>query len=211
MQPANLSNTNTTLFIGDLSVTCSEPQLLNLFLSCGGATSVRIIRTRKRASLGYAFVTMISEEAAQHAINQLHGALLCGRNIRVCHALDEKRASYSTSDQSYGSPEDMYANPPNNNNYYSSNSNTNMYSSNEENNLNSPHDAHGAAAGEGKQHANSIYFKFQCPVPKSTDEGVLRHLICSQIGDNSVSDITIRRISDDGVSLCNVLLVLFVP
>ena len=212
MQPEN-----STLFIGDLSVTCTEAQLLGLFLKCGGAISVRIIKTRKQASLGYAFVNMINGESALNAISHLNGTMLCGRNIRVCLAEDDKRhhfsvsghsmlgaSVYATADQSYGSVEDAHnvnstISVPNM--HFSTNSNSPFYSSNEDNTHVSRegHSAHGESGN--KKHENSIYFKFQCPLPLTTNEGVLRDLITSCIGENSVSDITIRRITEEGVSI----------
>lgn len=86
---------STTLFVGDLSVTCTEPMLMQLFSQCGTTTEVRIIRTRRNASLGYAFVTMSTAEDATTAIKQLNGHMLNGRSLRIGFAneVDNRKQS----------------------------------------------------------------------------------------------------------------------
>jgi RNA recognition motif-containing protein len=50
--------TACTLFAGDLSSTCTEEHLYELFIPFGQIQQIRIQKSKKNVSLGYAFVTM---------------------------------------------------------------------------------------------------------------------------------------------------------
>ena len=75
-----------SLFIGDLAVTSNETDLHEKFAPFGNIQSVRIMRTRKQLSLGYAFVAFDSCASAIIAMAELNGKDLCGRNMRIAFA-----------------------------------------------------------------------------------------------------------------------------
>ena len=80
------ANTIATVFVGDLAVSCDENHLYGMFIEYGPIYSIKLMRTRKHLSLGYAFVALYSMEKALLAINNLNGKPLCGRNIRTAFA-----------------------------------------------------------------------------------------------------------------------------
>lgn len=78
---------NTKLFVGNLSFNTTENDLEDLFAAHGAVTNVNIItdRTTGRAR-GFGFVTMETKEAADAAVQELHGHSLDGRDITVNEA-----------------------------------------------------------------------------------------------------------------------------
>lgn len=72
----------TKVFVGNLSFKTKEPELRAHFGAVGNVIDVNII-TRGPRSLGYGFVEMESEEAANAAIAQLHHKDVDGRQINV--------------------------------------------------------------------------------------------------------------------------------
>ena len=206
---------NSTLFVGDLSCTCTESMLFELFSTYGVTLEARIIKTKKKnASLGYAFVTMGSNEVAAYAVQALHGSRLCGRDIRVDFAshVDERRHDLS------GAGVDNYYQTHNNSNGHHSHNNLNQDNSvffpqyeggpiNNEGNMNcgnsnvvnnntpSPNSNNNAAPA----HTNSVYVRFQYSnlgYPIRVDEETIRNW-----GENCVSDVSIRRITEEPVSI----------
>ena len=79
-------NSRATVFVGDLAVSCDESHLYEMFIEFGLIYSIKLMRTRKNLSLGYAFVTYLSMDNALSAIQNLNGKALCGRNIRTSFA-----------------------------------------------------------------------------------------------------------------------------
>lgn len=75
-----------SLFVGDLAVTCDETDLIDMFTPYGNIVSVRIMRTRKKLTLGYAFVAYDTIQSAKLAMDALNGVSLCGRNMRIAFA-----------------------------------------------------------------------------------------------------------------------------
>jgi len=72
----------TKVFVGNLSFKTKEPELKAHFSTAGNVIDVNII-TRGPRSLGYGFVEMESEEAANAAIQSLHHKDVDGRQINV--------------------------------------------------------------------------------------------------------------------------------
>ena len=84
---------NQKLFIGNLNFNTEDDLLRAHFeKECGSeaVTEVRIIKSPVGKSLGYAFITFESSEAAQKGL-KLDGSDLDGRNIRVSEAQERRR------------------------------------------------------------------------------------------------------------------------
>lgn len=76
-----------SLFVGNLPFQTSEPELEELFGQAGAVESVTVMRDRMTGRpRGFAFVSMVSDEDAQKAIEQFDGATLGGRAIAVNEA-----------------------------------------------------------------------------------------------------------------------------
>jgi len=75
----------STLFVGDLTTTCTEADLEEVFSSVGPVRHVRIQRTqgKQQTSLGYGFVKMGTPVAASRAMVALDGFLMFGRKLRI--------------------------------------------------------------------------------------------------------------------------------
>jgi len=65
--------TACTLFAGDLSSTCTEEHLYELFCPFGQIQQIRIQKSKKNVSLGYAFVTM---DTPMNAFNAMVSSFL---------------------------------------------------------------------------------------------------------------------------------------
>ena len=78
----------STLFVGDLSTSCTEKDLEEVFGMVAPVRHVRMQRAQNtQASLGYGFVKMSSPLAAYKAMSTLNGVLLCGRKLRIKFAV----------------------------------------------------------------------------------------------------------------------------
>lgn len=77
-----------TLFVGDLSIFCTEDDLRELFEKFGELSEVKIIRCEEtKKNLSYGFVKYVETEAAVKANEELNGTMLCGRPLRfVIHS-----------------------------------------------------------------------------------------------------------------------------
>jgi RNA recognition motif-containing protein len=79
------------LYVGNLSYNSTEESLREQFSACGGVSEVHVVLDRDTGrSRGFAFVTMESDAAAQKAINEMNGANVDGRALRVNEA-EERR------------------------------------------------------------------------------------------------------------------------
>ncbi len=76
-------NVAYTLFAGDLSTVCTEDHLHELLSPFGNIINIRIQKSKKNISLGYAFVLMEDPVAASNAIANLDGLMFCGRKLRL--------------------------------------------------------------------------------------------------------------------------------
>jgi RNA recognition motif-containing protein len=82
----------TRLYIGNLSFNTNPDSIRSQFESCGAVTDVHMVTDRETGrSRGFAFVTMGTEAEAAKAIQQMNGAMLDGRPLRVNEA--EERPS----------------------------------------------------------------------------------------------------------------------
>ena len=78
---------NNRLYVGNLSYQTGERQLADLFQQAGTVVEATVLYDRYTGeSRGFAFVEMVSEEQAEKAIEQLNGAMLDGRSLRVAEA-----------------------------------------------------------------------------------------------------------------------------
>jgi len=78
---------NTKLYIGNLSPTVNEADLLNLFSRAGTVTEVAMaLDPVTRQSRGFAYVTMATPDMAAAAMRDFHSYGLGGRHITVTEA-----------------------------------------------------------------------------------------------------------------------------
>ena len=77
----------TRLYVGNISFKSTEADILQHFEQAGQVVDCRLITDRNTGqSRGFAFVEMGSQEAADKAINELHGSDLDGRTLTVNEA-----------------------------------------------------------------------------------------------------------------------------
>lgn len=75
------------LYVGNLSLETTEPQLRESFEKFGEVTSLNIVMDKESGkSRGFAFVEMSSDEDAQKAITGLDGEDLAGSLLKVNEA-----------------------------------------------------------------------------------------------------------------------------
>ncbi len=75
------------IFVGNLPFSATEDELQKLFEPYGTIDRVAIITDRETGrSRGFGFVEMAADARAQDAINELDGAELGGRNLRINEA-----------------------------------------------------------------------------------------------------------------------------
>jgi cold-inducible RNA-binding protein len=90
LDPSALKKSNimgNKLYVGNLSFNTTEIAIQDLFSQCGSVSEVMLMQDKFTGrSRGFAFVTMESDEAAQAAVNQLHGKELDGRALTINEA-----------------------------------------------------------------------------------------------------------------------------
>jgi RNA recognition motif-containing protein len=75
---------NSRLFVGNLSFNTTEEAIREAFAEFGEIVEAKLVTDRDTGrSRGFAFVEMTSADAAQKAIQEMNGALLDGRPLRV--------------------------------------------------------------------------------------------------------------------------------
>lgn len=75
------------LYVGNLSYTTTEDDLRKAFEAYGEITSINIIKDKYSGdSRGFGFVEMSSNDDAREALENLNGAELGGRNLKVSEA-----------------------------------------------------------------------------------------------------------------------------
>ena len=80
---ANMALTQYTLFVGDLSIFCTENDIREAFGVYGELLEVKIIRCEEtKKNLSYGFVKFAETDSALRAIDELNGTVLCGRPLR---------------------------------------------------------------------------------------------------------------------------------
>lgn len=71
------------LFLGDISLFCSETDLANAFRVFGELVDVRIKKNKTtKRNLSYGFVEYTTYQSAVAAINEMNGKLFCGRVLK---------------------------------------------------------------------------------------------------------------------------------
>lgn len=75
---------NSRLFVGNLSFNTTEEAIRDAFAEFGEIVEAKLVTDRDTGrSRGFAFVELASPDAAQKAIQEMNGALLDGRPLRV--------------------------------------------------------------------------------------------------------------------------------
>ncbi|WP_394832556.1 RNA-binding protein [Pendulispora rubella] len=75
------------LYVGNLSFQTSQESIREAFARFGEVAEVYVVSDRETGQpRGFAFVTMGSAQAASDAINEMNGALLDGRPLKVNEA-----------------------------------------------------------------------------------------------------------------------------
>lgn len=75
------------LFVGNLAAETTHSQLQELFSTAGAVESCRVIMDRATGvSKGFAFIEMISADAANTAIEKFNGQDLQGKTMKVNEA-----------------------------------------------------------------------------------------------------------------------------
>ena len=94
---------STKLFVGNLSFNTTENQLQDLFAAHGPVTSVDLIMDKfSGRPRGFAFVTMETKEAADAAVQALHGKNLDGRDLTVNEARPREERAGGGGGRGYG-------------------------------------------------------------------------------------------------------------
>ncbi|WP_434043258.1 MULTISPECIES: RNA recognition motif domain-containing protein [Sorangium] len=77
----------TRLYVGNLPFSATKASVQAAFAQSGEVTDVHIVTDRESGqSRGFGFVTMGTPEQAQQAIEQMNGAMMDGRPLRVNEA-----------------------------------------------------------------------------------------------------------------------------
>lgn len=72
------------IYVGNLSYDVTENDLRSAFSEFGGVSKVNVIMDRMTGkSKGFAFIEMDNDAEGQKAIEELNGADLAGRNLKV--------------------------------------------------------------------------------------------------------------------------------
>jgi RNA recognition motif-containing protein len=78
-----MNHNNFCLFLGDLSLFCTEKDILAAFSPYGRVTNVRIKRSNEnKKHLLYGFVEFASAAEAVQAMQSMNGSLFLGRTLR---------------------------------------------------------------------------------------------------------------------------------
>ncbi len=89
--PPQSEDLTTTLFLGDLSITCDEGNLFELFSRFGVVESVQLKKSERdpqRAHLGFGFIKFANRDSAERALLEMNGYFFLGRAMRVGWALN---------------------------------------------------------------------------------------------------------------------------
>lgn len=82
---------NNRLYVGNLSFDTTEDSLRRAFQHCGEVVETQLILDRMTGrSRGFGFVVMATADEARRAIEQMDGADLDGRALRVNEAEERK-------------------------------------------------------------------------------------------------------------------------
>ena len=91
------------IFVSNLSFNVQDQDLRDFFAEYGEISSAKVILDRNTGrSRGFGFVEMPDNEAAQKAIQELDGATVEGRAIRVSEAKPREERSGGGGNGGYG-------------------------------------------------------------------------------------------------------------
>jgi RNA recognition motif-containing protein len=83
------------IYVSNLSFNVQDEDLKDFFAPYGEVSSAKIINDRETGrSRGFGFVEMSDDAASQKAINELDGAAVEGRNIKVMEAKPKEKKSF---------------------------------------------------------------------------------------------------------------------
>ncbi len=84
-----------SLYVGNLEWNATDHELEELFAPYGNIRSAQIIKDHVSGkSKGFGFVEMDDEEAANNALENLHGTELRGRTLKINAARERKPRSF---------------------------------------------------------------------------------------------------------------------
>lgn len=97
------------IYVSNLSFNVQDEDLKGFFATYGEVTSAKIINDRETGrSRGFGFVEMSDDAAAKKAIEELDGATVEGRNIRVMESKPKEGRSSGGSRGGFGGGERNY-------------------------------------------------------------------------------------------------------
>ena len=97
-----------TIYVGNLSYTVSQSELKDLFATYGGVESAKIITDRYTGnSRGFGFVEMTERTEGEHAISELNGKDIYGREIKVSEARPKRERDSNRGTSSRGGRRDF--------------------------------------------------------------------------------------------------------
>src|SRR4051812_10734409 len=83
---------SSRLYVGNLSYDTDTETLRQAFATAGEVTDAHVVTDRESGrSRGFGFVTMATPDQAKKAIEQMNGAVIDGRSIRVNEAEERPR------------------------------------------------------------------------------------------------------------------------
>lgn len=77
---------NKSLYVGNLTLKCTEATLYDKFSSIGSILSIKICRDTEGKSLGYAYVNFTKPEEAETALKTLNHEIIDGKPLRIMWA-----------------------------------------------------------------------------------------------------------------------------
>ena len=82
-EPVSLDQSDFSLFLGDLSMSCDETDIHNVFCKFGDIVEVRIQRSKETSRpLSYGFIEFFTKESAQKALDEMNYFVIKGRPLR---------------------------------------------------------------------------------------------------------------------------------
>jgi RNA recognition motif-containing protein len=82
------------LYVSNLGFNVTDEGLNKLFIPFGAVSSAKVITDKfTQQSRGFGFVEMSDDQAANNAINELNGAMVDGRAIKVSEARPREERS----------------------------------------------------------------------------------------------------------------------
>lgn len=78
-----MADLRSTLFVGNLSVFCTEKEIEQVFTPYGHILEIRMAKSEDQSKhLSYGFIKFANVASAQLAMHDLNGVVLCGRPLK---------------------------------------------------------------------------------------------------------------------------------